>query len=139
IFGDTRAALVRSGEAERPLHPPPTCGTLTRNTGRQIMADRPVYEIVSPAGEEPAAGKYAPAKPLDTFENKKIGLIWCVFTNGDLFLEPSETLLGKRSPSLSYVKMPPGRNAEWGGYPDRPLPDYVREMGLDAAIITAGC
>jgi len=32
----------------------------------------------------------------------------------------------------------PGRNAKWGDYPDLSLPEYARELGIDAAIVTAG-
>jgi hypothetical protein len=107
------------------------------------MASKPVYEIVSPIGEEAGGAlesvKFAPAPPLADLNGKRIGLVWTVFTNGDVLLEAFRELLGKRYPGLSFVNMAPGRNAAWGGYPDRTLPEFAREQGIDAAIVTAGC
>ena len=107
------------------------------------MAGSPIYEVVSPLGEEQdgprESGKFAPAAALADLKTGKIGLVWTVFTNGNVLLEAFEELLGRRYPGLDFVKMPPGRNARWGGYPDRSLAEFAREQGIAAAIVTAGC
>ena len=107
------------------------------------MTREPVYEIVSPVGEDRSklagSGKLAAAPPLPDLNGRKIGLIWTEFTNGDVLLDAFEALLGGRYPSLRFVRMAPGRNTEWGGSPDPTLTDLVRDQGIDAAIITAGC
>jgi hypothetical protein len=104
------------------------------------MSSEPVYEIVSPLGADLShSGGIAPAPSLRDFDGRRIGLIWTEFTNGNVLLEAFESLLGKRFPSLQFVKMAPGRNTEWGGSPDPTLTDLVREQRIDAAIITAGC
>lgn len=107
------------------------------------MSNEPEYEIVSPVGEDlsriEGSREIAPAPPLPDFNGRKIGLIWTEFTNGDVLLDAFEVLLAKRYPSLRFVKMPPGRNSEWGGTPDPTLTDFARELGIEAAIVTAGC
>ncbi len=107
------------------------------------MSSEPLYEIVSPIGEDRntlvGSGAFAPAPPLPDLNDRKIGLIWTEFTNGDVLLEAFEALLAERYPSLRFVKMAPGRNAEWGGSPDPTLAEFVREQGIEAAIVTAGC
>ena len=103
------------------------------------MSTEPAYDIVSPVGEDPSRTGIEPAPPLRDFDGRRIGLIWTEFTNGNVLLEAFEALLGKRYPSLSFVKMAPGRHSEWGGSPDPTLTEYVREEGIDAAIVTAGC
>ncbi len=107
------------------------------------MSTEPFYEIVSPVGEDRSgiqgSGNFAPAPPLPDLNDRKIGLIWTEFTNGDVLLEAFEALLGRRYPSLRFIKLAPGRNAEWGGSPDPTLREFVREQGIDAAIVTAGC
>ena len=107
------------------------------------MSSEPVYEIVSPVGDDrnslADSGHIAPAPPLQDLIGRKIGLIWTEFTNGDVLLEAFEALLGKRYPSLRFVKMAPGRNTEWGGSPDPTLTELVREQQIEAAIVTAGC
>jgi len=107
------------------------------------MTTEPVYEIVSPLGEDRSrlagSGKFVSAPPLPDLGARKIGLIWTEFTNGDVLLDAFEELLANRHPSLSFVRMAPGRHTEWGGSPDPTLTDLVREQGIDAAIITAGC
>ncbi len=107
------------------------------------MSSEPVYEIVSPVGEDLNAwDKFSgidPAPRVSDLNGRKIGLIWTEFTNGNVLLEAFEALLGKRYPSLTFVKMAPGRNTEWGGSPDPTLTDFARDEGIDAAIVTAGC
>lgn len=104
------------------------------------MATEPIYEIVSPLGEDLSRDKaIEPAQPLTALAKQRIGLIWTEFTNGNVLLEAFEALLSKRFPGLSFVRLAPGRHAEWGGSPDPTLRELVREQGLDAAIITAGC
>jgi hypothetical protein len=104
------------------------------------MATEPVFEIVSPLGEDLSRAKaIEPAKPLAALTAQRIGLIWTEFTNGNVLLEAFEALLSKRFPGLSFVRLAPGKKSNWGGSPDPTLRDYVREERLDAAIITAGC
>jgi hypothetical protein len=103
----------------------------------------PVYEVVSPAGVEPAvqdagAAKYS-APPLEHMAGKRIGLIWTVFPNGNLILEAFEKLLGARFSGMTFVKLPPGRGLLWGQNPDSSLAEVVREQSIDAAIVAAGC
>ena len=71
-------------------------------------------------------------------KGKKIGLLWTVFTNGDILLEALADWITKRHPGLTCVKLMPGRNLNWGDYPDLSLPELAREMGIDAVIVTAG-
>ncbi len=103
----------------------------------------PLYEVVSPLGEAQTTTrqgkeKIPSAPPLARLQGKKIGLIWTVFTNGDILLEALADWIAKRYPGLECVKLMPGRNAKWGDYPDLSLPEYAREQGIDAAIVTAG-
>ncbi len=110
------------------------------------MPTRPLYEVLSPVGQDPNAkhgaapgsGKFPPAAPLADLRDKKIGLIWTVFTNGNVLLKAFQDLLAKRFPTMKFVELPPGRNAKWGDYPDLSLPVFARESGIDAAIVTAG-
>lgn len=111
------------------------------------MPAEPLYEVVSPAGEEPhgepgtamSAGSMAPAAPVADLNGKKIGLVWTLFTNGNILLEALRDLLAERYRGLEFVKLPPGRNLNWGDYPDRSLGAFARENGIDAAIVSVGC
>ena len=111
------------------------------------MPVEPLYEVVSPVGheaeEKPGSGRSAgnifPAAPLADLNGKKIGLIWTLFTNGNVLLEALGDLLAERYHGLEFVKLPPGRNLNWGDYPDRSLGAFARENGLDAAIVSVGC
>ena len=107
------------------------------------MTGEPVYEILSPIGAERSivagSGQFSPAPPLPDLNGRTIALIWTEFTNGDVLLDAFEALLGERYQSLHFVRMAPGRNTEWGGSPDPTLTDLVREQGIEAAIIAAGC
>ena len=103
----------------------------------------PHYEVLSPIGEAETTTrqgkeKIPSAPPLGSLKGKKIGLLWTVFTNGDILAEALGDWLTKRYPGLECVKLMPGRNLQWGDYPDLSLPDLAREMGIDAAIVTAG-
>lgn len=103
----------------------------------------PQYEVVSPIGEAETATrqgkeKIPSAPPLSDLTGKKIGLIWTVFTNGDLLLVALADWISKRYPGIECVKLMPGRNLQWGDYPDLTLPEYARENGIDAAIVAAG-
>lgn len=103
----------------------------------------PLYDVVSPVGEAETTTrqgkeKIPSAPPLVGLAGKKIGLLWTVFTNGDILLEAMADWIAKRYPGLECVKLMPGRNLNWGDYPDLSLPELAREMGVDAAIVTAG-
>ncbi len=108
------------------------------------MSTQPLYEVVSPVGEDaPSSSGRGQAKfcapPLADLNGKKIALIWTVFANGNIVLEAFARLLSQRYPGMEFIKMPPGRNAKWGQSPERNLTDLVRESGIDAAIVAAGC
>ena len=109
------------------------------------MATQPLYEVVSPVGQEGNAGdsrsgeKKSPAAPLATLNGKKIGLVWTVFTNGNVLLDALRDLLAKRYQGLEFVELPPGRNSRWGEYPDKTIGAFARENQIDAAIVTAAC
>ena len=77
--------------------------------------------------------------PLAGLEGRRIGLFWNGFTNGNLLLEALADILGKRCRGLSFVKLPAGRELDWGHYPERSLTDIVREYAIDAAIAGPGC
>jgi len=103
----------------------------------------PHYEVVSPIGEAQTTTrqgkeKIPSAPPLADLKGKKIGLLWTVFTNGDILLEALADWITKRHPGITCVKLMPGRNLNWGDYPDLSLPELAREMGIDAVIVTAG-
>ena len=110
------------------------------------MSTSPNFDVVSPEGRqstEPgiggAIGTFPPAPPLDDLDGKRIALIWTAFTNGNILVEAFGDLLQKRFPTMTPVKLTPGRNVQWGDYPDPSLPALAREERIDAAIITAGC
>ena len=105
--------------------------------------NEPVYAVVSPVGEAQTTTrqgkeKIPSAPPLANLNGKRIGLLWTVFTNGNILLEALAEAIAQRYPKLECVKLMPGRNRNWGDYPDLSLPEYAREMGIDAAIVTAG-
>ncbi len=110
------------------------------------MSSEPVYEVVSPVGQEsdgkglkPLGEAISAAGPVAHLSGKKVGLIWTTFSNGNILLEALGELLSKRFPGLELVKLPPGRNLNWGDYPDRSLSSLAREQKLDAAIVAAAC
>ncbi len=82
------------------------------------MAAQPLYEVVSPVGQaevlrdERKVGRKSPAASLADLNGKKIGLVWTVFTNGNVLLEALR---------------------------DRTIGAHAREHGIDAAIVTAAC
>jgi hypothetical protein len=105
------------------------------------MSSKPVYEVVSPVGQEPRASgrqKFS-APPLADLRGKKIGLVWTVFPNGHLVLDAFADLLKRRYGDMDFVRLPPGRNALWGQNPDGSLTEVVREAKVDAVIVAAGC
>jgi len=87
----------------------------------------------------PAATRIEPAAPLTDLNGKKIGLVWTVFSNGNVLLEAFRDLLKQRYPDINCLEFPPGKGLRWGDYPDASLPEAAREAGLDAAIVTMGC
>lgn len=104
---------------------------------------QPLYEVVSPLGDasDSTEGvKRAIAAPaLDSLKGKKLGLVWTVFSNGDLVLRAFRDHLAKRFPDLEFVELPPGRGLNWGDHPTSSIGEVAREIGIDAAIVTAGC
>ena len=107
------------------------------------MSAKPLYEVLSPVGQSPASPGAVPVKfgapPLADLKGKKLALIWTVFANGNVVLEAFAELLSKRYPDMEFVKLAPGRKAKWGQAPERSLTELVRENGIDAAIVAAGC
>jgi hypothetical protein len=104
---------------------------------------KPQYEVVSPVGDprdaNGASSRQAAAPPLAGLKGKKLGLVWTVFANGDIALHAFRDHLAGRYPDLRFVEMPPGRNLRWGDYPDRSVGELALELGIDGAIVTAGC
>jgi hypothetical protein len=102
-----------------------------------------VYEVLSPIGLEiePAGtrGSRFSAPPLGKLNGSRIGLVWTVFPNGHLVLDAFADLLAKRYEDIEFLKLPPGRHALWGQNPDSSLTEVVRETGVDAVIVAAGC
>ena len=103
----------------------------------------PLYEVVSPVGDarnETRQGKKTiPSAPaLQTLQGRRIGLLWTVFTNGNLLLESLGAWLTRHHPDTQWIRLMPGRNLNWGDYPDLSLPELAREMDVDAVIVTAG-
>ncbi len=109
------------------------------------MAAQALYEVVSPVGQDVASGegrktdRKSPAAPLGDLNGKKIGLVWTVFTNGNILLEALRDLLERRYQGLEFVELAPGRNLRWGDYPDKSIGPWAREHEIDAAIVTAAC
>jgi hypothetical protein len=81
----------------------------------------------------------AGAPPVVDLKGRKLGLVWTVFTNGDILLHAFRDLLRERYPDMSFVELPPGRNVRWGDHPEQNVGELARERGIDAAIVTAGC
>ncbi len=109
------------------------------------MAAQPLYEVLSPVGQEvaPEHGRKpdskSPAAALGDLNGKKIGLVWTVFTNGNVLLEALRDLLAGRYRGLQFVELAPGRNLHWGDYPDKSIGAWAREHEIEAAIVTAAC
>ena len=114
---------------------------------KEVAVLEPLYEVVSPLGQQGCAqpdakqstGIVLPAKPLGDLNGKKIGLVWTVFTNGNVLLEALRDLLAGRYRGLQFVELAPGRNLHWGDYPDKSIGAWAREHEIDAAIVTAAC
>jgi hypothetical protein len=104
---------------------------------------KPQYEVVSPLGDtadsRDSVKKAIAAPPLGSLKGKKLGLVWTVFSNGDLVLRAFRDHLSKRFPDVEFVEMPPGRGLQWGDHPDHTIGALAREMAIDGAIVTAGC
>jgi hypothetical protein len=64
------------------------------------MEDRTVLEILDPTGDVVAAGKVPFARRLDTFQAKRIGLVWNGKPGADRMLDFVEELLHDRFPSV---------------------------------------
>jgi hypothetical protein len=102
------------------------------------MQTEKLYEVVGPLGKS-APKKITPAHPLSQLHGKRIALIWTIFSNGDLLADTLMDLLHNRFKDIETVKLPAGKNAKWGDYPDESIEDVVKEAGVDAAVITVGC
>lgn len=103
---------------------------------------KPLYEVVSPVGDANDAEvqkRAIAAPPLANLKGKKLGLVWTVFSNGDLVLRAFRQHLEKRFPDLQFVEMSPGRGLNWGDHPDHTIGAVARELAIDGAIVTAGC
>jgi hypothetical protein len=103
---------------------------------------QPMFEVVSPTGDPGGAkpGKTPIcAPPLKDLKGRKLGLVWTVFSNGDVVLHALRDHLRKRYPDLEFVDMAPGRGLRWGDHPDASIGELARELAIDAAIVTAGC
>ena len=99
---------------------------------------RPTYEVVSPVGER-LGEKISDAPAIPTLAGKTIGFVWTVFTNGDVLADAFADLLGKRFRGLNFIKLPSGKDLEWGDYPDISIGPVAVEAGVDAVIVAVGC
>ncbi len=112
-----------------------------------MILTEPVYEVVAPVGHQAvenakttgAEREINPATALADLSGKRVGLVWTTFSNGNILLEALGERLTKRYHGVDVVKIPPGRNLNWGDYPDRSLSAFARENKLDAAIVAAAC
>jgi hypothetical protein len=95
------------------------------------------FEVMSPVGQ-PVAKKISPAPPISKMEGKKIGLMWTIYTNGDVLADALIESLGKRIKDIETVKLPSAKGRRWGEYPDESVEDVVREAGVDGIIVTVG-
>ena len=103
------------------------------------MKGTPVYEIVSPLAQK-TNGTIPSVSPLANLDGKKIGLMWTLYTNGDVLANMVKDLLVKRFKNLKFVALPPGKGRQWGNYPDnQTIGEVVKESGVDALIVTMGC
>ncbi len=103
------------------------------------MKGTPVYEIVSPLAQK-TSGTIPLVSPLASLEGKTIGLMWTLYTNGDVLANMLKDLLVKRFKNLKFVALPPGKGRQWGNYPDnQTIGEVVKESGVDALIVTMGC
>ena len=97
----------------------------------------PLYEVLSPLGRS-AAESIPSAPPLPYLNDKRIGFVWNIFTNGDLLAESLADLLVQRFETLKFVNLPSGKKGKWGEYAYKDFPDVVREAGVDAVISVVG-
>ena len=110
------------------------------------MSEKPIYEIVSPLGAAPhaqsdparATRAFGPAAPLADLAGKRIGLIWTNFRNGDILLAAFADLLAKRFEGMEFFNLP-SETLSWGNYPDKSLPEIVREYRIDGLIAAPAC
>jgi hypothetical protein len=98
-----------------------------------------MFEVVSPLGK-PAyeASPNILSLGLDLV-GKKVGLVRVPFQNGDVLLETLADLMKKRFQGLEIVKIPSGKNLNWGDYPDDSLTEVVKDTGIEAAVVAVGC
>jgi hypothetical protein len=102
-----------------------------------VAAQDSVYEVVSPLGRSTV--KIVPSSPrLSSLEGKKIGLVWNVFTNGDILANALAELLNKRFEHIDSVRLPSGKGLKWGSYPELSIKDVIKEAKIDALISTVG-
>jgi hypothetical protein len=94
------------------------------------------YQVVSPMGNS-TMKVVSPAPRLTSLQGKKIGLIWNVFTNGDVLANALGDLLSKRFRSET-VRLPSGKGLNWGSYPEPSIKEVVKEAKIDALIAAVG-
>ena len=102
-----------------------------------VAAQDSVYEVVSPLGRS-TVKIVSPSPRLSSLEGKKIGLVWNVFTNGDILANALAELLNKRFEHVESVRIPSGKGLKWGSYPDPSIKDVIKEAKIDALISTVG-
>ncbi len=103
------------------------------------MVGTNIYEVVSPLGKR-AGGSIPSVSPLTGVEGKTLGVMWTLYTNGDVLAKALMDLLEKRFNNLKFIMLPPGKGLQWGNYPDnQTIGDVVKESGVDALIVTMGC
>ena len=99
--------------------------------------DKPTYDVVSPLGQ-PAEEKVVSATGELDLAGKKIALVPMMIRNSDVLLQALSDLLSKRFPGIEFIKLPPGEGNR-GDFLDESFTGMVRENGVDAAIVGAGC
>lgn len=101
------------------------------------MATECVYEVVRPMAKS-RIKQIIPARPLTALDNKKIALIWTIFSNGDVLADALINEMIQRYKGVGMVKLPAGKKVKWGEYPDESIEDVVKEARVDAAIVLVG-
>lgn len=100
-------------------------------------AKGPLYGVLSPLGRA-AAGSIPLASPLPDLNDKRIGFVWNIFTNGDLLARILADQLAQSFETLKFVNLPSGKKGKWGEYAHKDFSDVVREAGVDAVISVVG-
>lgn len=96
-----------------------------------------LYSVVSPLGKQNVK-KIHVAPAINTLENKRIGMFWAAFANGDILLEAVNKRLHERFPNIETVFLNPGRTRKPSEYADPTIGEIGIEAKIDAAIATVG-